>query len=106
MSKTFNIIAAALIVLLAVGLYKAKTEADIARARVSTLEAQVEQARAQVKSLSAESAYLENPDRIEKLANRQLGLKQAALGQHRPLSDLDAALPPPSPAKAGAKGAP
>jgi len=99
MSRTFNIIAVALIVLLAVGLYKAKTEADLARARVAALQAQVDAAKAQVKSLAAESAYLANPDRIEKLAKQDLGLKHAELSQHKPIADIDSALPPPARAK-------
>jgi cell division protein FtsL len=105
-SRTFNIVAACLILLLAVGLYKAKTEADMARSRVAALEAQVEAARAEVKTLAAESAYLENPDRIEKLAKEQLGLKPAGLAQHKPIGDIDGVLAQPSPPLAKAKGAP
>ena len=71
-SKTFNIVAAALIVLLAVGLYKAKSEADLARDRVAKLEGEVAVARAQIKTMSAEAAYLENPDRVETLARKEL----------------------------------
>lgn len=96
MSKTFNIIAAALIVLLAVGLYKAKSEADLARDRVAKLEGEVADARAQIKTLSAEAAYLENPDRVETLARKELGLKPARVDQHKPLSAIDEALPPPA----------
>jgi cell division protein FtsL len=103
-SKTFNIAAAALIVLLAIGLYRAKTEADVARARVAALETQVAEARAQVKSLAAESAFLENPARIEKLARQQLALRPAALAQHKPLAALASALP--APAKPAAHAAP
>lgn len=96
MSKSFNIVAGALIVLLAIGLYKAKSEADIAREHVSKLETEVAAARAQIKTLSAEAAYLENPDRVEKLARKELGLKPASAAQHKNISDIDKALPPPA----------
>jgi cell division protein FtsL len=94
-SKTFNVGAILLIVLLAVGLYKAKSEADATRAHVAALEAEVAAARAEIKTMSAEAAYLENPDRVEQLARKELGLKPASLGQHKTLSELDSVLPPP-----------
>ena len=93
MGRTFNIVAAALIVLLAVGLYKAKSEADVARAHVAKLQTEVVAARAQIRTLAAEAAYLESPDRVEKLARKELGLKPASIDQHKRLSDLDAVLP-------------
>jgi cell division protein FtsL len=95
-SKTFNIIAAMLVVLLAIGLYKAKSEADLARAHVQKLETEVAVQRAQIKTMAAEAAYLENPARVEKLARTELGLKPARVDQHKPLSELDKALPPPA----------
>ena len=95
MGRTFNIIAAALIILLAVGLYKAKSEADAARAHVEKLQTEVDVARAQIRTLSAEAAYLENPARVEKLARKELGLKPATIDQHKRLSEIDDVLPAP-----------
>jgi cell division protein FtsL len=100
MGRTFNIIAAMLIILLAVGLYKAKSEADAARAHVAKLQTEVDTARARIRTLSAEAAYLENPARVETLARRELGLKPAGIEQHKRLSELDDVLPAPAAAPA------
>jgi cell division protein FtsL len=99
MGKTFNIIAACLIVILAVGLYKAKSEADRMRAEVAKLEAEVATARSEVKTMAAEAAYLESPKRVESLARSELGLTPAKPGQVRPISEIDKALPPAKPPK-------
>lgn len=88
MSRLFNIGAAVLALMLAVGLYRTKTEADTARARVRQLESEVAAAQAELKILSAEVAVLENPERVEKLAKQKLGLSPAAPTQVKPLSDL------------------
>jgi cell division protein FtsL len=92
-SRLFNIAAAVLALALAIGLYRAKTEADTARARVSQLESDVAAAKAELKILSAEVAMLENPERIEKLAKEKLGLRPATPGQVKKLSDLGAKTP-------------
>jgi cell division protein FtsL len=88
MSRLFNIGAAILALMLAVGLYRAKTEADGARARVRQLEGEVSAAQAELKILAAEVAVLENPERVEKLAKDKLGLTPATPSQVKPLSDL------------------
>jgi cell division protein FtsL len=88
MKRLFNIGAALLALLLAIGLYRAKTEADSARARVRQLESEVAAAQAELKILSAEVAVLESPERVEKLAREKLGLKPAAPAQVKPLSSL------------------
>ena len=95
MSRAFNVAALVLALGLAVGLYRAKTEAEAARARVAALEREVAAARAEVQTLAAERAYLENPARIEALAKQRLGLKPAGAAQVRPLSDIQSTLPPP-----------
>lgn len=100
MSKTVNILLACLIVVLVVGLYRAKTEADGMRAQVSRLESEVASARAEVKTMAAEAAYLENPERIESLARKELGLKPASLSQRKTLDQMDEALPAPEKRKA------
>jgi cell division protein FtsL len=88
MMRLFNIGAAILALVLAIGLYRAKTEADTARARVRQLEIEVAAAQAELKILSAEVAVLESPERVEKLAREKLGLKPAAPNQVKPLSSL------------------
>ncbi len=95
MSRMFNALAAAVALLLAVGLYKSKTEADAARANVARLHAEVAAAADEIRLLKAEVAHLESPARIEALARAKLGLAPAALSQHRTLDHLERALPPP-----------
>ena len=95
MTRLFNIGAMILALALAIGLYRAKTEADTARARVRQLEGEVAAAKAELKILSAEVAVLESPERVEKLARDKLGLKPAAPAQVKPLSSLAAGPTPP-----------
>jgi len=81
MKRVFDIAAIVLIVVLAFGLYRTKVEADAARVRITRLERDVADARAQVRTLAAEAAYLSNPSRIETLARERLGLRPASPGQ-------------------------
>jgi cell division protein FtsL len=81
MIKVFNIAAACLALALAIGLYRAKTEAEAARARIAILKEEVGVIRAEVDTLAAEAAHLSAPDRIERLAREKLALKPASPGQ-------------------------
>ncbi|MBU6372562.1 MAG: cell division protein FtsL, partial [Alphaproteobacteria bacterium] len=81
MKRWFDIVAIVLIVVLAVGLYRAKLDADAARVRIERLEREVAEARDQVRTLAAEAAYLSAPDRIETLARQKLGLTPATPAQ-------------------------
>lgn len=97
--RIFNIAAIVLALALAIGLYRAKTEADAARARVAELERQVSAAKDEVKALAAEVAVLESPARIEELARRRLGVTPGAAGQPRAASEIGSTLPPPATGK-------
>ncbi len=70
----FNSLAALTALLLAVALYRAKSEADAVRARVVALEAQIAHTRAETKVLAAEGAVLDSPARVERLARRHLNM--------------------------------
>jgi cell division protein FtsL len=93
MMRWFQIAAIAVILLLAAGLYKAKTDAESARARVAELTREVRDARAEVQALRAEAAHLESPAHVEALAKQKLELEFGV--QARRDSDIDRALPPP-----------
>lgn len=84
---------AAVIVVLAVGLYRSQMEADRARDRIAALERDIAAARADVQTLAAETAYLGRPARIEKLARETLGMRPAGLDQIRDASALDEIAP-------------
>lgn len=70
----FNSAAVVLALLLAVALYRAKSEADAVRARVDMLEAKIAHTRVETKVLAAEGAVLDSPARIERLAKRHLNM--------------------------------
>lgn len=72
MRKLFNGLAVLLVLVLVVGLYRAKSEADSARRRVAELEAEIALLETESRILAAEEALLDSPDRIERLARRYL----------------------------------
>jgi cell division protein FtsL len=91
-----TLLAVAVIVVLAAGLYKAKTEAQKARARAADLVREVKEERAAVQALRAEIAHLESPPRVEALAKRNLELEIGGAGPpRRPQTEMGADLPPP-----------
>lgn len=65
------------IVILALSLYRAKAEADLARDRIAALEAERSRLEADIATLQAETAYLSRPERVDKLARSQLGMRPA-----------------------------
>ena len=97
MRRWLNIVAVVIIVALAVGLYKAKTDAAAARAHVRELETRIADAQADMRALRAEIAHLETPARVEALAQRQLGLEVGREAQALPQSAIDERLPAPRP---------
>jgi cell division protein FtsL len=74
MRRVVNVLALVLLAALAVGLYRAKTEADDDRRRVRALEAELAQERESVRVMRNEVGYLESPERLRTLAEEQLGL--------------------------------
>lgn len=73
---------------LAVGLYKAKTDAAATRARIQGLESELRGARRAVAALEAEVAALEAPARVEALARVHLGAEPGRAGLVRDLDEL------------------
>lgn len=86
--RWFVPVAVALIAVLAIGVFKAKSDAAAARRRIAELERQVDAARDQAHGLAAEVQYLENPKRIEALARRELGMAPAGRAQKKTAEDL------------------
>ena len=93
MKRFFPLVALVVILLLAAGLYKAKTDAAAARARVADLNSGIAQAQQDVRALRAEVAHLESPARVEALAKEHLGL--APGGEEHAVADLETTLPAP-----------
>jgi cell division protein FtsL len=97
MRRWLTLFAVAVIIVLAAGLYKAKTEAQKARARATELVREVKEERAAVQALRAEIAHLESPARVEALAKKNLDLEIGGADPlRRPQTEMEADLPPPA----------
>ncbi len=96
MKRWLHALAVVIIVVLAVGLYKAKTDASKAAAHVRELETQIGDAQSDLRALRAEIAHLESPARVEALADRHLELERGRQSAALPESAIDRELPAPS----------
>ena len=94
MFRAINMIALAAAIVLAIGLYRAKTEAQAARFHVEELQAQIAEERRATAVLRAEIAYLERPERLRELAERFLEMDAMQAGQERDLEEILPALDP------------
>lgn len=95
LTRLFQAAAAILVVALAVGLYKAKTDAAHTEARVRALRTQVADTQANMRALRAEIARVESPANIEKMAEEHLGLVVGDQSAALPETAIDGQLPPP-----------
>lgn len=84
-----------LIVVLAIGLYKAKTDAAKTEAHVQELQTQISDTEADMRALRAEIAHLESPERVEDLAQQHLGARTGSESAALPESAIDQRLPAP-----------
>lgn len=93
--RIFQVVAAVLIVVLAVGLYRAKSDAARTQAHVRALQGEIEEREARLRELRAEIAQRESPSNIEDLAERQLGVVVGREAEALPESAIDERLPAP-----------
>jgi cell division protein FtsL len=93
--RGFYAVAALIIAALAIGLYKAKTDAARTEAHVRDLQGQIEDSEADLRALRAEIAHLESPARIETLAQDHLGVSVGSEGAVLPEGQIDDRLPAP-----------
>lgn len=94
-TRLLQILAAVLIVVLVIGLYKAKTDASKTRAHVRELQTQVENSEADLRELRAEIAHLESPARVEELAKEHLHMTPGGENPALPEAQIDQRLPAP-----------
>jgi cell division protein FtsL len=92
--RWFVPVALALALVMAIGVFKAKTDAAAARKRVAEKELAVAAKRDEARGLAAEVQFLENPRRIEALARRELAMAPATPDQKKPASEAFPASPP------------
>lgn len=86
--RYFAPIAGAIILIMAVGVFKAKTDAAAARKRIAEMEISVAAKRNEARGLAAEVQYLESPKRIEALSRRELKMAPASRDQKKAFEDL------------------
>jgi hypothetical protein len=72
--RLVDLIAAALLVALVLGVYLAKPMAGRERAHIASVERQIDEEQARIRLLQAEVAHLEEPARLERLSVAYLGL--------------------------------
>lgn len=87
--RWFIVAALVVIAVLAVGLYRAKTDALRARDRIAGLESAVAEAQRDVSALQAQAQMLESPSRLEEEAAGRLGLEPGAQARAQDLSALE-----------------
>jgi len=79
--RLVNLWGAGVLLVLVVGLYLTKTFASDERADIARTEVQISDEQRKIRLLQAEVAYLEQPQRIEDLSRRYLGLEPTP-GKH------------------------
>ena len=93
--RTLHFLALVLIIALAIGLYKAKTDAAATEAHVRALQNDIAEGEADMRALRAEIAELESPERIERLAQDRLGSVTGSESAALPEAEIAARLPAP-----------
>jgi cell division protein FtsL len=86
--RLLHLIVVASLVAAAIHVYKIKFESTVQAERVAKLGAEIRRERDRIASLRAEWAQLDNPARIQALAQRHLALKPIDPGQIEPLDHL------------------
>lgn len=76
--RLFHLLGGVLALVLVVALYRAKTESREARARVEALQQEIARLRTENRTLAAEEALLDDPARIERIAQARLGVAPPA----------------------------
>ncbi|NVO12581.1 MAG: hypothetical protein HXX10_00950 [Rhodoplanes sp.] len=97
--RLLNLIVAVLLVVAAAYVYKIKFEATIEAERVAKLRTEIARERNSAAALRAEAAKLENPGRIQALAQRHLKLQLLDPAQIDTFDALPARPAEPAPAE-------
>jgi len=95
LKRWFQIAAGALIVVLAVGLYRAKSDAARTETNVHRLDNEIAEREARVRELRAKIAEQESPARIEQLNEERLGYAVGSESAALPEAEIARRLPAP-----------
>lgn len=93
--RALHIAAAVIIVVLAIGLYQAKSDAAKTEAHVRELQTEIGEREARLRELRAEIASQESPANVERLAEEHLGASVGSEAAALPESAIDNRLPAP-----------
>jgi hypothetical protein len=88
--RFIHLVVVASLVIAAVHVYKIKFESTLQAERLAKLGVEIHHERDRIAALRAEWAQLDNPIRIQALAQRHLGLKPIDPAQIEPLDHLPA----------------
>ena len=77
--RLVDLIAAALLVALVLGVYLAKTMAGRERAEIASMDRQITEEKQRIRLLQAEVAHLEEPARLEHLSESYLGMAPVSI---------------------------
>jgi cell division protein FtsL len=83
-----NLVCGMMLLTTVLGVYLAKTTGGDQRSRIASVERQISDERDHIKLLRAEVAYLGRPDRLQTLAEGQLGLAPIAGSRRVSLDEL------------------
>lgn len=92
--RALHVLAVIIIIVLAVGLYRAKSDASKTEAHVRVLQTEIAEREAGIRAMRAQIAEQESPENIERLAEQHgavVGSESSAL----PESQIDDRLPAP-----------
>ena len=95
LTRALQIAAALIVVVLVIGLYKAKTDAAKTETHVRQLQSEISETEADLRALRAGIAAQESPARIEAMAQERLGLVVGGESTALPEAAMDRDLPPP-----------
>jgi len=95
LKRWFQIAAGVLIVVLAVGLYRAKSDAAKTETEVRRLTNEIAEREARVRELRADIAEQESPARIEQLNQERLGYAVGSESAALPEAEIARRLPAP-----------
>lgn len=86
--RLIDIVAMAILTAIVLGVYLAKTIAGRERAEIARVERQIDIERERIRLLHAEVAFLEQPERIERLSSAYLGLAPVTAKREATVDDI------------------
>jgi hypothetical protein len=86
--RLIDIVAMAILTAIVLGVYLAKTIAGRERAEIARVERKIDIERKRIRLLHAEVAFLEQPERIERLSTAYLGLGPVGAKREASIEDI------------------